>query len=697
MKKISPKKRHLNSIAMMLVFLAVFIIPISANATEYYVLHEQGSGDGVGMCLAGARDMAQAGYGYTYRDILRKYYTSVIPSLAKENQSIRVGLYSTASTISISGSDGLVVFDDLENKLLTSLGKETIDISYDSEDSSYTIATPTKTLRSTSSYISISPNTSSILILENLSSLNYFRGDIETKFSSNSNSLWAINELPLNQYLYGLVGANDTWPRETLKALAVAARSYVLEKKQNADNPYKADGFDIKAITGCQYYLGYSYEAQIPNFKQAVDETAQEILTYDSKPISAAYHACCGGHTENNENVWGTIALPYLRGVPCGYCTWSSNYNWSLSIPANELQAKLNSNILTSVLGELRGFEILETGITPRVKTLRILGSNGSKDVSGIDFHNILKLKSTWFKFRPITRLAGSDRYKTAIEISKQSWNSAETVILTKGTDFPDALSGAPLAYKNYAPMLLVNSSNLTTETLDEIKRLGSSKAIILGGESAIPYTIDSLLISKGLTVKRLEGRNRYETAAKIALEVGSPSRTAIIATGLNYPDALSISCYAAYNQIPILLVNKDFIPDSTTQALISLDIKQTIIVGGTGAVSSKVEANLPNPLRIGGTDRYDTAKKIAERYFLYFPGSDNIFIATGENFPDALASASYAAKIGPCPILLTRNGSIPNSTKNYLINYSDDIKKLYITGGFGVISEEVQNELGSL
>ncbi len=687
------KKITLSLITLTIFLLTTIIAPLSANATEYFVIYGQGSGHGVGMCLAGAKGMAEAGY--SYRDILRKYYASVAFSYTQESQLIRVGLYSTISTISVSGSEGLEVFDDSEIKLWVGSDEQSVIVSYN--EGLYTITTPAETIESNSSYIKIVPTSSSLLGLTNFSSLNRFRGNIEIKFSSSSNLLWAINELPLNQYLYGLAEVADTWPKETLRALAIATRSCALEKKLNADNPYKADGFDIKAIADCQCYLGYDYEVQAPNFKQAVDNTAEEILTYDLNPISAIYHSCCGGHTENNENVWSETPVSCLRGVPCGYCSWSSNYIWSLSILADELQTKLNSDILTSVPGELQGFEILETGITPRVKTLRILGSNGSKDVSGADFRNILGLKNTWLNFRPITRLADFNRYTTAIEISKQGWGSAETVILTKGTDFPDALSGVPLAYKNNAPILLTESSSLSQETLEELKRLNPTKVIILGGEAAISSTVELQLQSEGIAVERIGGKDRYETTAKIALKVGSSNRTAIIATGLNYPDALSISSYAAYNQIPILLVNKDFIPDSTAQALTSLDIEQTIIVGGTGVVSSSVEGSLPNPLRIGGTDRYDTARKIAERYFLYFPGSDNIFIATGENFPDALASAPYAAKIGPCPILLTRSGSVPNSTKNYLISYSDYIKKLYITGGFGVISEEVQNELGSL
>jgi len=183
-------KKTLSLLAITALFLTMPFFPMMANATEYFVIYGRGSGHGVGMCLAGAKGMAETGY--TYRDILRKYYSSVSFSYTSESQSIRAGLYSTTSTITISGSKGLEVFDGLENKLWAGTDGQSTTISY--KEGIYSIITPSGTIESNSSYIKVVPTSSSILSLTNFSSPNKFRGNIEVRFSSSSNLLWAIND-----------------------------------------------------------------------------------------------------------------------------------------------------------------------------------------------------------------------------------------------------------------------------------------------------------------------------------------------------------------------------------------------------------------------------------------------------------------------------------------------------------------------
>ncbi|MFP3339117.1 cell wall-binding repeat-containing protein, partial [Micrococcus sp. SIMBA_131] len=83
-------------------------------------------------------------------------------------------------------------------------------------------------------------------------------------------------------------------------------------------------------------------------------------------------------------------------------------------------------------------------------------------------------------------RLSGKDRYETAIEISNEGWEQADTVVITRGDGFADALAGAPLAYKYDAPILLTENHSMDREVQKEIKRLGASKAIVLGGSGAV-------------------------------------------------------------------------------------------------------------------------------------------------------------------------------------------------------------------
>ena len=116
-----------------------------------------------------------------------------------------------------------------------------------------------------------------------------------------------------------------------------------------------------------------------------------------------------------------------------------------------------------------------------------------------------------------INRLEGADRYETAVQISKQGWKTADTVIIVRGDDFADALAAAPLAYKYDAPILLTRTNDLHASTIKEIKRLGATHAIIVGGTSAVSKTVYKSLSSSKLWVKRIDGANRFETAAAVA------------------------------------------------------------------------------------------------------------------------------------------------------------------------------------
>src|SRR5699024_2218318 len=110
-------------------------------------------------------------------------------------------------------------------------------------------------------------------------------------------------------------------------------------------------------------------------------------------------------------------------------------------------------------------------------------------------------------------RIAGDNRYGTAIEVSKAANESADTVILATGEDYADALAGNVLAKAKNAPILLTNGKVLRADILEEIKSLGADNVIILGGENAIAASMEGKLEAEDLTVERLEGKNRFATA----------------------------------------------------------------------------------------------------------------------------------------------------------------------------------------
>lgn len=309
---------------------------------------------------------------------------------------------------------------------------------------------------------------------------------------------------------------------------------------------------------------------------------------------------------------------------------------------------------------------------------------------------------SIYLNQEPITRLAGDTRYETAVEICKSTWGSSDYVILARGDDFPDALAGAPLAVKYNAPILLTNPDELTSSTKYEILRLCAQKIIVLGSDDSIKDEVISEIENQcGISpenVIRIGGETRYETSALIASNLGKPkNNTAIIAYGENFPDSLAIASLAAAGGMPILLANKDTIPDATINQLKNMGITKTIIVGGDDVVSQGIYDWLASegydPERFCGETRYETVKAVAEYALANGIGLNIIYVAYGENFPDALSAGPIAAK-NRSPVLLVRTTFIPDSIKSFINSHRQYINYAYILGGPDVISDEIKDEL---
>ncbi|RBP04735.1 cell wall-binding repeat-containing protein [Rossellomorea aquimaris] len=285
-----------------------------------------------------------------------------------------------------------------------------------------------------------------------------------------------------------------------------------------------------------------------------------------------------------------------------------------------------------------------------------------------------------------VGRISGENRFDTAVQISLRGWNQSDTVVLANGQTFPDALAGGPLAYKMGAPILLTYKNRLPSETKEEIERLQVKHIYILGGTGAIDATIENELKKKDMKVTRIGGDDRFQTAGKIASYL--PSKKAIVANGRNFPDALAVAPYAAKNGIPIVLTESNTLPSSTKK--ITDQKAETIIVGGKGVISAKVESKLPGTTRYGGIDRYETARNIIEGLPME---KERAYVATGTNFADALTGSVLAAKEN-APILLVKKEAIPSPIKKLLNSYDS----FRILGGGNAVSSGVEEKLtGSL
>ncbi|HLR24189.1 MAG TPA: carboxypeptidase regulatory-like domain-containing protein [Candidatus Avipropionibacterium sp.] len=287
-----------------------------------------------------------------------------------------------------------------------------------------------------------------------------------------------------------------------------------------------------------------------------------------------------------------------------------------------------------------------------------------------------------------IDRIYGKSRFDTAIEISKDGWLESETVILARNDDYADALAGVPLAYQLDAPILLTRSAYIPKETLDEINRLNASKVIVLGGRLAISDDVVAELEQNGLEVERIKGDSRYGTASEIAKRlVNGRIDEAIIVSGQDFPDALSVAPHAAQRGVPILLTRTESLPEETENALNELAVQSTKVIGGSLAIDDEVLDLLPNAERIYGGTRVATNIAILEHFGI---DSRHMYVATGNDFADSLTGSVLAARNNEA-ILLVRN-ALEESTINFLNDHT--ISQLTLFGGELAISKDVENEL---
>lgn len=294
-------------------------------------------------------------------------------------------------------------------------------------------------------------------------------------------------------------------------------------------------------------------------------------------------------------------------------------------------------------------------------------------------------------KVEVVDKIAGENRYDTSVDISQKVYSSSQKVYLVSGEKFPDALSSAALAGKGDGPILLINDNNID-KILSEINRLGAKEIVFVGGNSISKANEDKIkkfAESKSSVVSAFAGENRYETAIKVAEETiakrGNKGKV-IIADGRNYPDAVSIASFSSKEGIPVILVNGNNVPKEVKAFLNKYKIKDAIVVGGTKAVGSDIEKLFAKVERVAGEDRYDTSKKIAERFFA---NSKTIFVASGESFADSLSVSYYAGK-EHSPILLTKANSLDNDTRDYL-NANKD-KNYIIIGGDKAVNPNLFN-----
>lgn len=202
-----------------------------------------------------------------------------------------------------------------------------------------------------------------------------------------------VNELPLEEYLVGLINCeiSSAWPIEAVKAQAVIARTYALNRKQARSGSF----YHLESSVIDQVYDGCEIEDS--RARRGVSDTAGQVLSYRGHVIQAFYHSNCGGRTEASEHVWGKH-LPYLNGVDCRYCLTSPSSSWDLKIALPELEERLKTaGHKVSGLTDIRPGPRNSRG---RLKHVVVVASRGDLTLTGDQFRKAVGygvVKSTNF------------------------------------------------------------------------------------------------------------------------------------------------------------------------------------------------------------------------------------------------------------------------------------------------------------
>ena len=298
-------------------------------------------------------------------------------------------------------------------------------------------------------------------------------------------------------------------------------------------------------------------------------------------------------------------------------------------------------------------------------------------------------------------RLAGDDRYATAMEVADQMKPAGgfQTIFVATGTNYADALSATALAAQMEAPILLVNGAH-EADVINYINEnsagFASTTIYVIGGTSAVSQSFQDSLYKYAVNVERLSGDTRYDTNIEI-LKAYQEEKTVygdkvkgrlgeiLVASGSNYPDALS----AAATNMPVLLVGDELTKNQRVflQSIAQYNIDYTII-GGTVAVSADLMAELSEKAyttsasivtRIYGDDRYETNKMVMDAYmkgaYTNATGAKHVYVACGTDFADALTGGVIAA-VNDSPLVLVS----PTKT-----NYAADVvAKIADNTGYG-------------
>ncbi len=256
-----------------------------------------------------------------------------------------------------------------------------------------------------------------------------YRGVAEA--SPGDRGILVVNELLLEEYLVGLINCeiSSAWPIEAVKAQAVIARTYALNRKKNRSTAL----YHLESSVIDQVYDGCEIEDS--RARRAVSDTVGEVLSHNGTIIQAFYHSNCGGKTEASENVWGA-RLPYLEGVDCKYCLSAASSAWEIKLSLAEMEERLKTaGYKVSGVTDIRPGVRNSRG---RLKHVLIVSSRGETSLTGDQFRKCIGysvIKSTNFTVKVANGEAGFSGFGNGHGVGLCQWGAKQRALDGFGYD----------------------------------------------------------------------------------------------------------------------------------------------------------------------------------------------------------------------------------------------------------------------
>jgi putative cell wall-binding protein len=300
----------------------------------------------------------------------------------------------------------------------------------------------------------------------------------------------------------------------------------------------------------------------------------------------------------------------------------------------------------------------------------------------------------------PFDRISGADRFITSAKIA-QNYDSASTdhVFLASGLNYPDALSTGPAAAVFDAPLLLTLPDTLPASVASEIERIDPATIVIVGSAATISESVVEQLeeLVPGVEIDRVAGPDRFATSRALATYAfgSTGAEQAWVATGLNFPDALSASAVGGARGLPVILVNggATSVDAATAQLFAELRVVGVAVAGGPTTVSEAMVESIEDldvvqfVNRIAGADRYATSQSINQGYNVR--PADKVYLAVGTGFADALSGAALAAR-DEAPLFIVPSNCVPAAIRQQIFTMST--QEVVLLGGTPSLGVPVQS-----